>query len=435
MIEHDRGAETGNGVSVLSLGCRLNAAEGETISRLATAAGLANAIIVNGCAVTNEAVRHTRQKIRSARRREPEAMLLVTGCAAQIDPNSFAEMSGVDAVLGNQEKLDPAAWRRLAAVKKISSQDAPVLAVNDIMSVRGTANNLSESYGERARAFLQIQNGCDHRCTFCVIPFGRGNARSAPVSDVVEAAKRLTNLGRSEIVLTGVDITSWGADLDGRPRLGELISAILDQVPELKRLRLSSIDGAEIDEMLLERIVGDTRLAPHLHLSLQSGDDLILKRMKRRHTRAAAIELCAYIKSRRSELALGADLIAGFPTETDEMFRRTRDLIDEAQLSYVHVFPYSARHGTAAARMPQLPKSAIAARAAILREDAARAELLFLDSLKGAFESAVVEAGGVVRLGNFALMRIDEGSPMAGEMVRVQITGRDGRILIGTIIE
>ncbi len=435
MFELDHDAVMTRGVRVLSLGCRLNAAEGETISRLATAAGLADAIVVNSCAVTNEAVRHTRQKIRSARRREPTAMLLVTGCAAQIDPTSFAEMAGVDAVIGNQEKLDPAAWRRLADLEKLSSRDKPILAIDDIMSVRGTANNLSEAYGERARAFLQIQNGCDHRCTFCVIPFGRGNARSAPISDVIEAAKRLTDLGRIEIVLTGVDLTSWGADLEGRPRLGQLISAVLDHVPELKRLRLSSIDGAEIDGTLLERIVGDTRLAPHLHLSLQSGDDLILKRMKRRHTRTAAIELCAYIKSRRPELALGADLIAGFPTETEEMFRRTRDLIDEAQLSYVHVFPYSARQGTAAARMPQLPKATIAARAATLREDAARAELCFLDQLSGRVETAVVEAGGVARLGNFALMRIDEGSPQAGEMVRVHITGRAGKMLLGTIIE
>ena len=348
-------------LDIITLGCRLNAAESETMRRLGRAAGLEDAVVVNSCAVTNEAVRSARQRIRRARRERPDARIVVTGCAAQVDPEGFAAMAEVDAVIGNQEKLEPAQWRALSA------ETAPAVSVNDIMSVRETAGHMIDGYGDRARAFLQVQNGCDHRCTFCIIPYGRGNSRSVPVADVAAQARRLAEAGHRELVLTGVDITSYGADLDGRPSLGALVAAVLDQVPDLYRLRLSSIDGAEIDDALFERIVSDERVAPHLHLSLQAGDNMILKRMKRRHTREQAIALCRNIRRRRPDVAFGADVIAGFPTETEEMFQRSLDIIDEAGLNFLHVFPFSPRAGTPAARMPQLPRETVKARAARLR--------------------------------------------------------------------
>ncbi|MEQ8934442.1 MAG: tRNA (N(6)-L-threonylcarbamoyladenosine(37)-C(2))-methylthiotransferase MtaB, partial [Amphiplicatus sp.] len=314
---------------IISLGCRLNAYEGEAMRRLAGEAGLSNAVVVNSCAVTNEAVRQTRQTIRRARRENPSAKIIVTGCAAQIEPAAFAAMPEVDAVLGNHEKLQADDWKALAGA-------GGQIRVNDIMAVRETAGHLIDGYGDRARAFMQVQNGCDHRCTFCIIPYGRGNSRSTPIAHAVEEARRLTAAGHREIVLTGVDITSYGADLDGAPSLGALVGAILDHVPDLYRLRLSSIDGAEIDEALVERIAADERVAPHLHLSLQAGDDMILKRMKRRHTRAQAIEFCARLRARRPEIAFGADIIAGFPTETEDMFEQSLNLVDEAGLPYVH---------------------------------------------------------------------------------------------------
>lgn len=393
---------------------------------LAAAAGFADAVVVNSCAVTNEAVRQTRQTIRRARRANPNARIIVTGCAAQIDPASFTAMSEVDAVLGNGEKLDAGEWRALARGGKTAR-------VNDIMNVRETASHLIDGYGDRARAFLEVQNGCDHRCTFCIIPYGRGPSRSAPIADLVAAARRLSDAGHREVVLTGVDMTSYGQDIDGAPRLGALVSAILDGAPQLKRLRLSSIDCAEIDDELFERITADARVAPHLHLSLQAGDNLILKRMKRRHTREQAIDFCGRVRGRRPEVAFGADIIVGFPTETEEMFEQSLALVDEAGLQYTHVFPFSPRDGTPAARMPQLDRSIIRLRAERLRAKGEAALEQFLDGLVGREEEAIIESGGRARLGNFAQARLAAPAPAgaAGDVARIKIVARDGGMLVG----
>lgn len=391
------------------------------MERLAREAGVNDAVVVNTCAVTNEAVRSSRQSIRRLRRDNPEKKIIATGCAVQTDPDSFAAMDEVDAVIGNQEKTDRAIWQNL------SSKDATgILKVNDIMAVRDGAPHLIDAFGDRARAFLQVQNGCDHRCTFCIIPYGRGNSRSVPIDLVVDQARRLVDNGHRELVVTGVDITSYGSDLDPRTNLGSLVAAVLDRVPELFRLRLSSIDGAEIDDILLERICGDERVAPYLHLSLQAGDNMILKRMKRRHTREQAIALCETIRARRPEVAYGADIIAGFPTETEEMFSRSLDIIDEAGLQFIHAFPFSPREGTPAARMPQLPRTVVKERAARLRERGHQALRQFLDSLRGEVHTAIVEAGGRARLGNFAMAKIDPDAGDAGEVVTVRIGARDG---------
>jgi threonylcarbamoyladenosine tRNA methylthiotransferase MtaB len=414
---------------IISLGCRLNAVESEAMRRLAGAAGLKDAVVINTCAVTNEAVRNARQNIRRARRERPNARIIVTGCAAQITPQSFAAMTEVDAVIGNQEKLEPSHWRVLAEDHSTAVSDrSDIVRVNDIMSVRETAGHMIDAYGDRARAFLQIQNGCDHRCTFCIIPFGRGNSRSVPIPRAIEQTRRLVEGGHQEIVLTGVDITSYGADLEGAPTLGALVAAILDQVPDLYRLRLSSIDGVEIDPELFERITGDERVAPYLHLSLQAGDNLILKRMKRRHSREQAIELCNRIRARRPAIAFGADIIAGFPTETEDMFQRSLDLIDEAELQYTHVFPFSPREGTPAARMPQLSRTIIKERAARLRAKGKDALHSFLDQLIDGEEYAVMESGGRARLGNFASVKC-EGE--TGAVLHLRLTGRDGDMLLG----
>ncbi|MFQ5563128.1 MAG: tRNA (N(6)-L-threonylcarbamoyladenosine(37)-C(2))-methylthiotransferase MtaB [Parvularculaceae bacterium] len=407
---------------VISFGCRLNAYEAAAMRRMG--AGPGDAVVVNTCAVTNEAVRQARQAIRRERRERPDARIVVTGCAAQTDPQGFAGMDEVDAVLGNHEKMLPESWRRLA-------KDDVRVRVNDIMSVRETAGHLIDGYGDKARAFLQIQNGCDHRCTFCIIPFARGNSRSVPVGVVVDQAKRLAGAGHREIVFTGVDITSYGADLPETTTLGALVGAVLDRVPELYRLRLSSIDGAEIDAALIERITGDERLAPHLHLSLQAGDDMILKRMKRRHTRDQAVHLCRSLRARRPEIAFGADLIAGFPTETEAMFQKSLDLVDEAGLQYVHVFPFSPREGTPAARMPQLSRRVVKERAGRLRDRGRKALWRFLDRLEGSEATAVVESGGRARLGNFAQVRFRSNAGPAGALARIRIAGRDGDMLIG----
>lgn len=410
---------------ILSLGCRLNAYEGEAMRALAREAGVTDAVVINSCAVTNEAVRQTRQQIRRARRRRPDAIIIVTGCAAQIDPAAFAAMSEVDAVLGNVEKLSPTDWRALAGPPAAIR----AVRVNDIMGVRETAGHLIDGYGDRARAFLEIQNGCDHRCTFCVIPFGRGPSRSTPPDAILAAARRLVEAGHRELVLTGVDITSWGGDLEGDLRLGDLVARLLDETPGLYRLRLSSIDGAEIDEALYERIAGDERVAPHLHLSLQAGDDMILKRMKRRHQRADAIALCERLRAARPEIAFGADLIAGFPTETEEMFQRTLDLVDEAGLAYVHVFPFSPREGTPAARMPQFDRALIRTRAERLRARAQNALHRFLDAQIGRTADAIVESGGRARLGNFAPARLTAPTGDIGAVARLAILAREGDML------
>lgn len=393
----------------------------------ATKAGLTDTVIINTCAVTNEAVRSSRQSIRRARREHPEAKLVVTGCAAQTRPDDFAAMAEVDAVLGNSEKLSPDQWAKLKG-----GNDAPIVSVNDIMSVRATAPHLIDSYGDHARAFLQVQNGCDHRCTFCIIPYGRGNSRSTPVDTVVEQAQRLVEAGHSELVITGVDITSYGADLSPTQNLGTLVAAILDRTPDLFRLRLSSIDGAEIDDQLHERICGDERVAPYLHLSLQSGDNMILKRMKRRHSREQAINLCHTIRGHRPDIAFGADIIAGFPTETEEMFNQSLAIIDEAGLQFVHVFPFSPREGTPAARMPQLPRAIIKERAAQLRARAQSALHQFLDSLEGRIETAVIESGGRARLGNFVTAAIPPEIGSVGQTADLLIGTRHGDMVSAT---
>ncbi|MEO1241597.1 MAG: tRNA (N(6)-L-threonylcarbamoyladenosine(37)-C(2))-methylthiotransferase MtaB [Pseudomonadota bacterium] len=414
---------------IITLGCRLNAVESEAMRRLAGDARLGDAVIINTCAVTNEAVRSARQTIRRVRRDRPEARLVVTGCAAQTDPRSFSDMDEVDAVIGNQEKLEPRQWQALA------EDPGPVVHVNDIMSVRETAGHMIDGYGDRARAFLQIQNGCDHRCTFCIIPFGRGNSRSVPVSAAVEQARKLVDAGHKEIVLTGVDMTSYGADLDDAPQLGALVSAILDQTPDLYRLRLSSVDGAEIDAELLERITGDERLAAYLHLSLQAGDNLILKRMKRRHTREQAIELCAQIRERRPDFAFGADIITGFPTETEDMFQRSIGLVDEAGLQFLHVFPFSPREGTPAARMPQLARPVIKERAARLRAKGAQSLHAFLNGLVGRKEDAVIESGGRARLSNFASVKLAAPVGDVGDVARVRLTARHDDMMLGEVLQ
>ena len=353
-------------VEVVTFGCRLNAAESEVIRREAQRAGFADTIVVNTCAVTAEAVRQARQEVRALRRRRPQAKIIVTGCAAQTEPQTFTSMPEADCVLGNGEKLSASGWAKARAAFDVAG--SPKTIVNDIMAVKDTAPHLIDAFAGRARAFVQVQNGCDHRCTFCIIPFGRGNSRSVPIGAAVEDVRRLVANGYNEIVLTGVDITSYGADLPGAPKLGALVRQILKHVPELKRLRLSSIDSVEADPELLDLIAGEARLMPHLHLSLQSGDDLILKRMKRRHSRAQAIAFCRTLRRLRPDIVFGADLIAGFPTETVDMFRRSLDLVEECDLTYLHVFPFSARPGTPAARMPQLDRATIKERARLLRE-------------------------------------------------------------------
>ena len=435
-------AATGD-IETITLGCRLNGYESAAMERLSREAGVDDAVIINSCAVTNEAVRQTRQRIRRARRARPDATLVVTGCAAQIDPASFSAMNEVDAVIGNDDKLKAETWRAL-------NDSAPMPPVNDIMAARETAGHLIDGYGDRARAFMQIQNGCDHRCTFCIIPYGRGPSRSTPIANAVAQARRLVANGHSEIVLTGVDITSYGGDLEGTPSLGDLVGAILDGAPELYRLRLSSIDGAEIDDALFERIASDERIAPHLHLSLQAGDNMILKRMKRRHTREQAIDFCRALRARRPEIAFGADIIAGFPTETQAMFQNSLDLVDEAGLQYLHVFPFSPRDGAPAARMPQLNGQTIKQRAARLRAKGEHAHKQFLDSLIGRQETAIIETGARARLGNFAEVRLQNSPPennrakdgpntpidtlTVGSIAKIAITARDNKTLIGTLI-
>ena len=404
---------------IITLGCRLNALESETIRQHAHNAGLHDVVVVNSCAVTNEAMRSTRQAIRRARRAKPDAKLVVTGCAAHIDPMQFDAMDGVDLVIGNEEKLHAKTWQRI-------SDTNTRVQVNDIMSVRETAPHMIDGYGDRARAFLQVQAGCDHRCTFCIIPFGRGNSRSVPIVDIVEQARRLVDYGHQEIVITGVDVTSYGADLTPTCTLGDLVGAILDEVPDLFRLRLSSIDGAEIDDKLFDRITTDARVAAFLHISVQSGDDLILKRMKRRHNRDDVIDLCQAIRRARPEFAFGADIIAGFPTETDAQFENSLALIDDAGLQFIHAFPFSPRDGAPAARMPQVAGPIIKARAAQLRQKGEAALHRYLDTLDGQIETGVLESGGRARLSNFVCAKIDPNLGNAGDRIQLEIGNRNG---------
>jgi threonylcarbamoyladenosine tRNA methylthiotransferase MtaB len=438
-------------VEIVTLGCRLNACESEAMRALASEAALSNAVIVNTCAVTNEAVRQARQAIRRARRERPDAEIIVTGCAAQIDPQSFAAMPEVSRIIGNAEKMRAESF----------GGDHARVSVSDIMSVRETASHLIDGFSERTRAYVQIQNGCDHRCTFCIIPYGRGNSRSATVGDVVEQIRRLAANGVPEVVLTGVDLTSWGGDLPGQPQLGGLVARILKLVPDLPMLRLSSLDAIEMDDQLFELVTQHERVAPYLHLSLQHGDDMILKRMKRRHSRAQAIELCQRLKDARPEIALGADLIAGFPTETDRHFANVLSIIDDCGLAYVHAFPFSPRQGTPAARMPQVDRRVVKQRAARLREAGAVALSRHLDTWVGREAVALVEREGFARLPDFTPVQLpfslaekgpgDEGRsdkqepdhwhaphplpPLrkgeGGAHIRLRFTAHDGQHLIG----
>lgn len=408
---------------VVSMGCRLNAYEGAVIEEQAGAAGVDNAVVINTCAVTAEAVRQARQTIRRLHRENPDRRIIVTGCAAQTEPESFAEMAEVSLVLGNAEKVDPAQWRRIAGdnLPDFGVSAAEKLRVNDIMEVREIAPHMIDGLSERTRAFVQVQNGCDHRCTFCVIPYGRGNSRSVPVAEVVRQVERLVEKGHQEIVLTGVDLTSYGPDLPGAPRLGTLVQAILKHVPALPRLRLSSIDSIEADPPLLEAIASERRLMPHLHLSLQSGDDLILKRMKRRHLRADAVRLVERIKARRPDLAVGADLIAGFPTEDAAMHADNLSIIDEIDIVHGHIFPYSPRPNTPAARMPQLDRQIIKQRAAELRERVATRRTAWLESLLNTPHSVLAERDGTGYSPHFARIAVPEGIE-AGRIVTITPT-------------
>jgi len=407
-----------SGPEIVTFGCRLNAYESEAIRARASEAHLNDAVIFNTCAVTAEAVRQSRQAIRKVRREKPDARIIVTGCAAQTEPETYSAMPEVDHVLGNAEKLTNASYRDFGL------GTAERIRVNDIFSVKETASQFVDSFEGRVRAFLQIQNGCDHRCTFCIIPFGRGNSRSVPMGSVVEEARRLVEKGFGEIVLTGVDLTSYGADLPGAPTLGQLVRRLLKLVPELRRLRLSSIDSVEADDELFRAIAEEERLAPHFHLSAQSGDDMILKRMKRRHSRKDTIAFCEEVRRLRPNAAFGADLIAGFPTETDAMFENTARLVDNAGISYLHIFPFSPRKGVPAARMPQVSKDIIKQRAARLREKGADALARRLRSLAGTEQIIIVEKEGIGRTACFAPAKIT-GVAEIGSFIRVRVTGAD----------
>ena len=421
-------------IEVVTFGCRLNAYESEVIRARATEAGLDKAVIVNTCAVTAEAVRQSRQAIRKLKRSHPSTPLIVTGCAAQIEPEMYAAMPEVDRVIGNEEKLSAKSYARDFL------KDASRIMVNDIMAVKETAGQLLDSFTDlsfdsRTRAVLQVQNGCDHRCTFCVIPYGRGPSRSVGAGAVVAEARRLVEAGFKEIVLSGVDLTAYGADLPGRPTLGALAAQILKHIPELKRLRLSSIDSIEADDALIRMIAEEERLMPHLHLSVQAGDDLILKRMKRRHLRAHTIDFCNRIRRLRPEIAFGADLIAGFPTETSEMFERTASLIDEAGFSYVHVFPFSVRKGTPAARMRQVPHATIKERARVLRTKGQAALSARLKRLIGSEQDILVEKAGIGRTPCFATVAFEDSGFVAGDLVSVRIADSDERNLHGRVLK
>jgi threonylcarbamoyladenosine tRNA methylthiotransferase MtaB len=416
-------------VDIVTFGCRLNAFESEVIAREAENAGLTDTIVINSCAVTNEAVAQARQSIRRLRRERPESHIVVTGCAAQTQPEMFAGMGEVDRVVGNDEKMRSEAWRdaRVAfdAAPTFGIAESEKIAVADIMAVKAMAPHLVAGFQRGLpRVFVQVQNGCDHRCTFCIIPYGRGNSRSVPMGGVVDQVRALVERGHAEIVLTGVDLTSYGADLPGTPKLGQLTKQILRHVPELKRLRISSVDQIEVDRDLLDVIADDDRLMPHLHLSLQSGDDMILKRMKRRHSRKNAIDFCAQVRSLRPDIAFGADIIAGFPTESDEMFERSMDLVEECGLTFLHVFPYSPRPGTPAARMPQVRGGVIRERAKRLRATGEATLQKRLASEVGATRQVLIESATQGRTEHFFPVAIGGETP--GAVRALTISGNDG---------
>ncbi|MEM8789770.1 MAG: tRNA (N(6)-L-threonylcarbamoyladenosine(37)-C(2))-methylthiotransferase MtaB [Pseudomonadota bacterium] len=408
-----------------TFGCRLNAYETEAMRSLAEQSGAGGLVVVNTCAVTAEAVRQSRQRIRKLRRENPQARLIVTGCAAQVEPQTYADMPEVDQVIGNLEKMRPGTWDALAAPDLIGTTER--IKVDDILSAKETAGHLIDGFGTRSRAYVQVQNGCDHRCTFCIIPYGRGNARSVPAGVVVEQIRRLVARGYCEVVLTGVDLTSWGADLPGQPPLGDLVQRILRLVPDLPRLRLSSIDSVEADPALVDAIAGDERVMPHLHLSLQAGDDMILKRMKRRHLRDDALRFCAEMRARRPDIVFGADLIAGFPTETEAMFANTLRLVEDCGLTWLHVFPFSPRRGTPAARMPAVNGAAIKARAARLRAAGVARVAAHLAARQGADIQVLMEKDGIGRAPDFTPVRLDAPD---GALLAARIVGEDGTRLI-----
>jgi threonylcarbamoyladenosine tRNA methylthiotransferase MtaB len=406
-------------VEVVTFGCRLNSYESEVVRRDMADAGLGDTVVFNTCAVTAEAVRQARQSIRRAKRQRPGRRVIVTGCAAQTQPESFAKMAEVDRVVGNEEKFDPYSW----------TETGERVAVGDIMAVSRARLHTVDGFEGRARAIVQVQNGCDHRCTFCIIPFGRGNSRSVPMRDAVAQVRRLVENGYCEVVLTGVDITSYGVDLPGAPRLGALVKSILKEVPELARLRLSSIDSVEVDRDLVDALADEPRLMPYLHLSLQAGDDLILKRMKRRHSRAQAVAFCQNIRRLRPDAIFSADIIAGFPTETEDMFARSLDLVDDCDLTQLHVFPFSPRPGTPAARMPQLDRAIVKARARRLRDKGEAALRGHLEREVGSRRRVLTERGGIGRTEQFTPVRLT--MPVEpGLLLDVTIAGHDGRQLL-----
>ncbi|WP_306117159.1 MULTISPECIES: tRNA (N(6)-L-threonylcarbamoyladenosine(37)-C(2))-methylthiotransferase MtaB [unclassified Roseitalea] len=419
-------------VEVTTFGCRLNAYEGEVVRREAEQAGLGalegGAVVINTCAVTGEAVRQARQAIRRARRDNPQARIVVTGCAAQTEPGTFAAMDEVDLVIGNDDKLRAQSYR---ALPEFGVNAFEKVRVNDIFDVRETASHMVDAIEGRTRAFVQVQNGCDHRCTFCIIPYGRGHSRSVPMGAVVEQVRRLVDNGYSEVVLTGVDLTSYGPDLPGAPSLGRLVKTILSHVTDLQRLRLSSIDSIEADDALFDAIANEARLMPHFHLSMQHGDDLILKRMKRRHGRADSIGFCEMVRALRPDASFGADLIAGFPTETEAMFDNTLSVVDACGLARVHVFPFSPRTGTPAAKMPQLDRGVVKARAARLRAAAERAWRTHLRRFDGETLAVLIEKPGFGRGPDFTPVVVDGPAGEPGEIVTVAITGDDGNALVG----
>src|SRR6187399_410567 len=411
-------------VDVLTFGCRLNAFESEVILREAERAGLTDTIVINSCAVTNEAVAQARQSIRRLKRERPAARIVVTGCAAQTQAAMFADMAEVDRVVGNDDKMRSEAWRA-AREAFDGGLSGGKIAVTDIMAVKAMAPHLVDGFQRGLpRAFVQVQNGCDHRCTFCIIPYGRGNSRSMPMGAVVAQVRALVERGHAEIVLTGVDLTSYGADLPGTPKLGQLTKQILRHVPQLKRLRISSIDSVEVDRDLLDVISSDERLMPHLHLSLQSGDDMILKRMKRRHSRQDAIEFCAQVRRLRPDITLGADIIAGFPTESEEMFSRSEGLVEECDLTFLHVFPYSPRRGIPAVRMPQVAGGEIKARAKRLRAVGEAALQRRLAAEVGATRQVLIESATQGRTEHFLPVAVSGETP--GAVMPMAIKGHDG---------
>jgi threonylcarbamoyladenosine tRNA methylthiotransferase MtaB len=419
-------------VEVVTFGCRLNAFESEVMRVEAERAGLTETIVINSCAVTNEAVAQARQSIRRLKRERPSARIVVTGCAAQTQAEMFAGMAEVDRVVGNDDKMRGETWRRARTAfdgAGFGFEASEKIAVADIMAVREMAPHLLEGFKTGLpRVFVQVQNGCDHRCTFCIIPFGRGNSRSVPMGAVVDQIRTLVERGHPEIVLTGVDLTSYGADLPGAPKLGQLTRQILRHVPELKRLRISSVDSIEVDRELFDVIAEDARLMPHLHLSLQSGDDLILKRMKRRHSREQAIDFCAEVRRLRPDIAFGADIIAGFPTETEAMFARSLDLVEECSLTFLHVFPYSPRPGTPAARMPQVATAVVRDRARRLRAAGEAALRKRLEAEVGATRQVLIESASQGRTEHFLPVAISGASP--GEVRELFIAAHDGARLV-----